>query len=329
MNRNIKFDNLRGFSIILIVMGHFIGTTHFTQTYFDFTYTLIYLFDLPLLIFISGYFSKNTPESSIKAFRTVFIPYLIFNTFWIIFIFLTKGYVPADMYLVPGFGLWYLLSLYLWRAFLPTATKIKHIFVISFILAMLIGTVNIDPNLLSITRTICYFPVFLFGFYFKNLEEKFTMKKSYAVLILIPLLIGATLLYLPFNSTILILKYAYASLHMGNLKGMVFRLLFILISMIIIILLHNIMTSKKTFLTKVGKNSMSVYILQFYFVFTIPDIMNYLGFNYVFNSTILCIFYVIIATALVCFILSRDKVNEIMDILIIQVTKILMKKSTP
>lgn len=329
MSRNIKFDNLRGFSIILIVMGHFIGSTHFTQTYFDFTYTLIYLFDLPLLIFISGYFSKNTPESSIKAFRTIFIPYIIFNTFWIIFIFLKCGYVPADIYFVPGFGLWYLLSLYFWRAFLPTATKIKHIFVISFILAMLIGTMNLDSNFLSITRTICYFPIFLFGFYFKDLEEKFTIKRSYALLILIPLLIGATLLYLPFNSTILIIKYSYASLHMGNIKGTILRLLFILISMIIIILLNNIMTHKKTFLTKIGKNSMSVYILQFYFVFTIPDIMNYLGLNYIFNSTILCIFYVIISTILVCFILSRDKVQEIMDILIINVTKILMKKNSP
>lgn len=328
MSRDLKFDNLRGLSIILIVLGHFIGSTAYMKTFsFDFTYTLIYLFDLPLLIFISGYFSKDTPESSIKAFRTVLIPYIIFNTFWIIFIFLKNGFLLSDIYLIPGFGLWYLLSLYFWRAFLPTAVRIKYIFWISLVLALIIGMVNIDDGFLSICRTICYFPIFLFGFYFKDIHEAFTIRRNTALCLLVPILLIGTLYFLPFNSTVLILKYAYTTLQLGTLKGMGLRLLFILISMMVIVLLYNIMTSKKTILTKVGQNSLPVYVLQFYFVFTLPDILGYLGLGYIFESQILSIIYVIAATISVSYILSRDKVRKGMDIIIATVIKLVMKEN--
>ena len=114
---------------------------------------------------------------------------------------------------------------------------------------------------------------------------------------------------------------------MGNLKGMAIRLLILVVGMISVILLYNIMTSKKTFLTKIGKNSLPVYVLQFYFTLTLPDILKYVGLGYIFDSYFLSIIYVIVATTFVTYILSRDKVNESVNVMIKYTTKILIKEN--
>ena len=328
MQRDLKLDNLRGLAITLIVMVHFIATTGFLSTTgFNLAYKFIYLFHLPLLIFVSGYLSKDNPESSIKAFKTILIPYFIFTTLWMIFAFLKDGTIYEDMYFMPVVGLWYLLSLYFWRVFLPTATKIKYIFTLSIVLALVMGTIELVPGFLSITRTITYFPIFLLGFYFKDIKEKFAINKYLSLGILITILTATTFCLIPYKINVLILKYSYLDLDMGNLKGMAIRLLILVVGMISVILLYNIMTSQKTFLTKIGKNSLPVYVLQFYFTLTLPDILKYIGLGYIFDSYFLSIIYVIVATTFVTYILSRDKVNESINVMIKYTTKILIKEN--
>ena len=62
MNTEVKnkrepiFDTLRFIGIFLVVFGHIIESYDFKWA--DIVYKCIYLFHMPLLIFISGYFSK-------------------------------------------------------------------------------------------------------------------------------------------------------------------------------------------------------------------------------------------------------------------------------
>lgn len=127
-------------------------------------------------------------------------------------------------------------------------------------------------------------------------------------------------------TSILGLKLSYHAMHMGNLKGIVLRLVVLSVMMSSVILIYNMMTSKETFLTKIGRNSLSVYVLQFYAIWGFPIILNYLGLGYIFNSYGLTTIYVILATLLTTYILSRDKVQETLNIIINKVTKIILKK---
>lgn len=326
MIRDLKLDNLKGLAMILVVLAHFIQETHFYTAFaFNFTYKFIYLFHMPLFIFISGYLSKISPNNTIKSFKGIFIPYLIFETLWIIFIFLKNGTIPSAIYIIPEVGLWYLLSLFFWRTMLPVANKVKYAFWISVLLALFVGTIDVNLSVLSISRTICFFPIFLLGFYFKDIKEKVSINKYMAGGILIVLLTAATFVIKPLTANVLGLKLSYSAIHLGNLEGMVLRLMVMFVGMISVVLLFNIMTSKETFLTKIGRNSLPVYVLQFYFIFSLPTIFNYLGLNFIFHSYFLTTIYVIFATVLVTFILSQDKVNEYVTTLIRNTTRILMK----
>jgi len=317
MIRDIKFDNLRGLAILFIVLGHFISHSPFwTTPEYSFIYRFIFLFHLPLLIFVSGYFSKSDPENSVKAFKNVFIPYLIFETLWIIFIFLKDGNLKATMLIVPAWGLWYLLSLYFWRVFLPTAVRIKHVFIISLIGALGIGFLKFNTSILSISRTVCFFPLFLLGFYFKDFKNKLIINKYLATCLFFTLLTVSALFLMPMSYRVIFFKYSYHAMDMKNLIGMIIRLLILFVEMVGVILLFNMMTSKKTFLTRIGKNSLPVYVLHFYFVMAIPYIIEFIGLGYIFENFILTSVYVVLATVLVTFILSREKINDLTQMLI-------------
>ncbi|MEN6291513.1 MAG: acyltransferase family protein [Methanobacterium sp.] len=326
MIRDLKLDNLKGLAIFLVVLAHFtMETSFYSSSAFYFTCKFIYLFHMPLFIFVSGYLSKIRPNNVSRAFKAILMPYLIFNTLWIIIAFLQNGHLPSAMYFVPEVGLWYLLSLFFWRTMLPIANMVKYAFWISILLALLVGTINLDLSFLSISRTICFFPVFLLGFYFKDIKEKFTINKYLAGGSLIILLTASTFFFKCYSDN-LVGKLSYSAMDLGNLEGMVLRLLAIVVGMVSVILLFNIMTSKETVLTKVGRNSLSVYVLHFYFLFYLPDILNYLGLNFIFHSYLLTTIYVVSATVIVTFILSRDNVSKGVDTLVKSVTNFLIKE---
>lgn len=327
MIRDLKLDNLRGLAILFIVLGHFISHSPFwTSVEYSFIYRFIFLFHLPLLIFVSGYLSKAMPESSIKAFKTILIPYLIFGTFWIIFLFLKDGNINTTIFIVPAWGLWYLLCLYFWRVFLPTAARIKYIFTISIIAALLIGVLNFNSTILSISRAFCFFPLFLLGFYFKDVKDKFIINKYLATCVFFALLTVTALFLMPMAHRVFFFKYSYHAMDMRNLLGMVVRLLILLVEMVGVILLFNMMTTKRTILTRVGKNSLPVYVLHFYFVLAIPYVIELIGLGSIFNNLILTSVYIVVATGLVTFLLSREKVNDLTQLLIKTVANILIKK---
>ena len=327
MIRDLKLDNLRGLAILFIVLGHFISHSPFwTSVAYSFIYRFVFLFHLPLLIFVSGQLSKATPESSIKAFKTILVPYLIFEAFWIIFLFLKDGNIKATIFIVPAWGLWYLLCLYFWRVFLPTAARIKHIFIISVIAALLIGVLNFNSTILSISRAICFFPLFLLGFYFKEIKDKFSINKYLATCVFFALLTVTAFFLMPMTYRVFFFKYSYHAMDMRNLTGMVIRLLVLLVEMAGVMLLFNMMTAKRTFLTRIGKNSLPVYVLHFYFVLAIPYVIELIGLGSIFNNFILTSVYILVATVLVTFLLSREKVNDLTKLLIKTVVNILIKK---
>jgi len=313
--------------MLLIVFCHFLQQNQFIDTFaYNFTYKFIYLFHLPLLVFVSGYLSKATPESGVKAFRNILIPYFIFESLWMAYLYLLQGRIPVNPFFLPEVGLWYLLSLYFWRLFLPTATRIRYVFWLSILLSLYVGVLKFTTGFLSISQTVCFFPIFLLGFYFHQYKERLTINPYLSLAILIPMLTATTLLIMPYMTSILGLKLSYHSMHMGNLKGIILRTVVLAVMMTSVILINNLMTSKKSFLTRIGRNSLSVYVLQFYAIWGFPVLLEQLGLDYIFQDIYLTTIYVVVGTIITTYLFSRDRVQELVNLLIMTVTRLIMKE---
>ncbi|ATD56826.1 hypothetical protein BTM21_03280 [Clostridium chauvoei] len=164
IKRNYLLDNLKVLLIFCVVFGHVIEYYINQSQILKGIYIFIYIFHMPLFVFISGYFSKNIEKISKSAIKGLLLPYIIFNMIWYTAVYIgTREFMFSVLY--PGWTLWYLLSLFFWRISLKHLINIKYILPISFIFGLLIGLLPGGSSVLSISRTITFLPFFLLGYY--------------------------------------------------------------------------------------------------------------------------------------------------------------------
>lgn len=109
--RYYLLDNLKVILIFFVVFGHVIEYYINDNSILMTLYIFIYIFHMPLFIFISGYLSKNFYKMKRKAIRNLLIPYIIFNMIWYTAVYIgTRRAMFSVLY--PGWTLWYLLSLF-------------------------------------------------------------------------------------------------------------------------------------------------------------------------------------------------------------------------
>ncbi len=177
--RNYHFDNIKALLIFLVVFGHMIEPLRNIEL-FEKTYFIIYSFHMPLFIFISGYFARANTKG-IKKLALLLIKYEVIYSIVFLILFGAGGDgAPSgtlfDMIiyaLQPIWVLWFLLSLICWR-FLLIAYE-KHPVAMLVIIGLIIGFnfIPFDFRVLSIGRTLSFFPYFLLGYLAKKKEFDF------------------------------------------------------------------------------------------------------------------------------------------------------------
>lgn len=211
--RDISLDSLKGLLIILVVLGHLLGEfgqdslSYYTRAY-------IYTFHMPLFVLISGYFTRiKSTISFYKGIVKILIPLVFFQIVSLCLAYIFFDEIPGLSSLItPYWTLWYLLSLIFWRFILQFTPKrlinkpILYIF-ITFVLSLLGGLID-NGRVLSISRTLCFYPYFIIGYYIKNLKKGYPIvcnfpKNLLYLLVLFPL-VFIVIGWYPSNSYILV-----------------------------------------------------------------------------------------------------------------------------
>ena len=243
-----KYDNLKGFAILLIVLGHL---PSMITGRID--HKIVYLIHLPIFFFVAGYFSKTTPDQPLKIFKRLVIPYIIFCILWDIYlVFIIKTAPYGAIFLYPGFGLWFLISLILMKTALFVFDDRKYPISVAIILAILTGFIDIPSGILGVTRAFTYFPAFLVGYKYNSLSLKyekykpiFTDKKYNLIFLALLLILGVILT--GYTSPRLILQESY---HNHFIRKAFLRLIVIIVGVSFALVFNNLMTNKNCFLTK-------------------------------------------------------------------------------
>lgn len=312
-----KYDNLKGLAIMLIILGHL---PSFFNSYFD--HHLIYIIHLPIFFFVAGFFSKIGPDESIKAFKRLFVPYIIFCIIWMIFLYFVDGGSGGILFLNPGKALWFLFALFVMKMVLSIMDRLRYPIITSFALALIIGLIDIPGNVLAITRIFVYMPIFLIGFYYNDLTEKFNLnvvwenkKLLWILFIVIMILCCIVAKFIP--SRIILLQHPYGN---DDLIKMFFRFVVVILGILFVLVLNNLMPDKEMIITKFGRNSMAVYLLHPYLAkFLKPFIADN------FSNNIVIAVLVISTTFILTFILSRDFVTKYLNKFLDNICNIFIK----
>lgn len=165
IGRDKRMDSVKYWLIVLVITGHVMQCFKIIPEC-KLIWNWIYLFHMPLFIFISGYFSQ---KKSIKVLKTsiwkLAEPLIIYQIIGLIFI--VHSFSIIDI-ITPCWVLWYLLSLIFWRLMLqiiPDKILNKPILVLSVALciSVLAGFLPFN-DILSIQKTLSFLPFFFLGF---------------------------------------------------------------------------------------------------------------------------------------------------------------------
>ena len=126
---------------------------------------VVYVFHMPLFVFVSGLFSKRIERCRSKALGGLLVPLAVLQLLWLVWIALTEGVRSAlSVVLYPQFALWYLAALYVWRTLLPDLLRVRHVLAVSLVLFFAGKLVGGLDNLLGLDRAVGFLVFFLLGY---------------------------------------------------------------------------------------------------------------------------------------------------------------------
>jgi len=270
IEHNHRIDNIRFFLILLVVTGHMFET--FSGTVSGVVYKIIYSFHMPAFVFITGYFAKFSARRILGRFVPL---YLIFQ---IVYLFFNEKIInqSADtvsvQFTTPFWHLWFLLSVIIFYLLIPlidTDDRNKMIVCIlaSGCVALLAGYDGTVGYYLSLSRTIVFLPFFCLGYYCKKSGEKDRWnsgleknKIGVIAFAFIVIVLEEILFYKrDFSANVFYQSMPYSA----TATGVKLRIAFYVCSVAWILLLFLLVPDRRIpFISELGRNTMSVYLLH-------------------------------------------------------------------
>lgn len=168
--RNENIDSLKFCLMALVITGHVFSQSQFVNiSGCNVVYRWIYMFHMPLFIFISGYFSrKKDCKHFITTCWNLIEPLILFQIIIRGYEFVSSGTISIRNLLTPWWVLWYLLSLLFWRIMLQVfpnkmLEKTKLILISTFAISLAAGFFPFN-RFLSLQRTFAFMPFFFLGY---------------------------------------------------------------------------------------------------------------------------------------------------------------------
>lgn len=313
--RNYYFDNAKFILIFLVVFAHLIEPLVYKKVEIKSVFLFIYTFHMPTFILISGYFANVdlNKERILKMFKKFILTYIIFQTIFVVFTKIVGiTYYKFDL-LYPAYTWWFLLAIFVWNVLLKLIVKLNVdlivVISVNIIIALGLGYSKVD-ELLAISRIVMFSPFFMLGYYFKknNLNVKNIIKsKVLAILILTIVFIVLFLNSNKINLGWVWCNSSYSKLNVSGLFAVVKRLLIYIVQFITTFSILNLIPSRKNILTKIGENTMPIYIVH---GFVVKLILAKGFYDKISSNKLKLILIVILSSIIVCTIGIKFKVNR-------------------
>jgi fucose 4-O-acetylase-like acetyltransferase len=313
--RDSYWDNIKGVLIILVVFAHVLYSYQDSK-WINFIVDSIYMFHMPAFIFVSGYFSTSEKSKTLRAQVRFIKAYVLFNGLFVIYNLISDG---SAKLLTPYYSYWYLIALVVWRLSVKFIADKKYAIYLTLIAALLVGFWSDVTNVMAIARIIAFYPFFLAGYLYRdskiNRDGKLRQLSGWRKILpgggttalLLILLIASYKLCHFSNGALMMGRY-------GGLKAPLGRCVIFAVAGIAIVLLLVISIDKKIpFLTKAGKNSLSIYLIHRPVTLVINKLFGEkLSAMHAYELVIVAV----IVTCVLVIILGTDFVSKCVEILI-------------
>ncbi|NGN65746.1 acyltransferase family protein [Streptomyces sp. A7024] len=198
--RDPFLDNAKYLTIILVVLGHtWAPMVHGSRTTAA-AYMLLYSFHMPAFIIVSGYLSRTftgSPRQLQRLVTGVLVPYVVLQTALTLFMRVIDNPEREFRYQDPGFALWFLVALFLWRLTTPLWNRLRWPVPVTLAIAVAASvTPTMSDSSLNLMRVAQFLPFFVLGLQLRP-EHFEVLKRPSARLIAAPVMcMGLVVAYL-------------------------------------------------------------------------------------------------------------------------------------
>ena len=271
-SRDSYWDSLKFWLMALVVLGHTMELGLLTESpqmrWVKATYESIYLFHMPLFIFVSGIFSKlKERKRYIKGVLLIFETYIVFQ-----FLHFALSHASVSAFFLRP-KLWYLLSLVYYRLIiLAVGNWIDEHRVWAVVLSILLcAAVGFLPGteILAIQKTISYLPFFVCGYLMttqtaKDITHRLPVWLAFVLLIVVFIFYAYTgKVSSPYS------KYAYGV----KISSMCHRLTLLPITAIVALAFMRIIKSNTIF-SNLGQSTLFIYAIHTFVISVMLVLIN-------------------------------------------------------
>lgn len=289
--RNEYLDSLKFVLITLVVFGHVIES-YLSNRAFLALYNTIYLFHMPLFIFISGYFCKRDTDpkkklrSILRLVETLIVFQLLHNL-----LPLFKGDISfIRLFASPAWTMWYLYSLIAWRLMVyltpPQIYKEPNTLLCITITISLTGGFIPFGGLLSIQRTLTFLPFFFIGYYFRTRQidiTQYNISKPLAICVIITAYIAMLII----DRNMSFILYGSKPYKDPVIICFLLRALQLAAGIIMGISVISVVRTLPERLNGIGRDTLFVYMYHTFLIVILHKVISLLNIGQSFVSTIL------------------------------------------
>lgn len=194
--RDPFLDNAKYLTIILVAIGHVWDPLRDDSRMAGALYFVLYAFHMPAFIIMSGYLSRSftgTPRQIKRLVTGVLVPYIVFQTIYTFFMRWASDNPDREFhYQEPGFALWFLIALFLWRVTTPLWKTLRWPVPISLAIAVAAGVTPSISNDLNLERVAAFLPFFVLGLQLRSEHFQIIQRRRFRLLA-VPCFAGALL----------------------------------------------------------------------------------------------------------------------------------------
>ena len=164
--RDPFFDNAKYLTILLVGVGHVWESLRSDSRTVEALYYVVYTFHMPAFVLISGYLSRSftgKPGQIKRLVTGIAIPYVVFETVYTLFMRWADDPERNFSYHRPGFALWFLIALFLWRLTTPLWQRLRWPVPVALAVAVATSVTEEVSSDLNLMRVLQFLPFFVLG----------------------------------------------------------------------------------------------------------------------------------------------------------------------
>lgn len=176
------FDNIKGVLIFLVLFAHVMIPIQNDNPAMSTVFDLIYLFHMPLFVFMSGLFAKGAYRNGRLDINRIISFVLLGVLFQEAILAVNGSSKMLEKIFLFSSAPWYMIAMAWWYAATPLLARVHPAVGIgvSYVVALLWGPVDLSNGLFAISRAIEFLPWFAAGYYLDPMRVTHIKAKRWA-----------------------------------------------------------------------------------------------------------------------------------------------------